>query len=106
MKTEQKKDEATYAQRETFIRAALEKNQLIGHIEERARRRGFEKDTEAAVNYVISEMARDETAYQAVTGGYYEAEQYSVLADMYLQTLHESVAKRKGPIPTGPHTLG
>ena len=91
-----------YAQRETFIRRTLESNNLIPHLEQCAKDRGF-SETAAAVTYIIGEIARDDTTYEAAIAGHYEPEQYSLLADICLARLQEKLAKRQTGQPTEHH---
>lgn len=88
-----------YAEREAYIRATLESNNLIPHLMQRALERGFSENA-AAVTYIIGEIARDDTTYEAAVAGHYEPEQYSLLADIYLARLQEKLARRQTDAPS------
>jgi hypothetical protein len=89
-------DDEKYAQREALIRQILESANLMPTLEACAAKRGF-TESAGAVTYVIGEIARDETTYRAAIDGAYEPNEFSLLTDIYLSKLQQSVAKRAGP---------
>lgn len=88
-------DSEIYAKREALIRHILESGDLIPVVEDCAKRRGF-TESAAAVTYVIGEIARDESTYQAAIDGHYEPNEFSLLADITLAKLQAKVAEYKG----------
>ncbi len=78
--------------REQALREKLETNGLVASLRQRALDRGFGKtphNLTYAVSYIIRELARDDTAYDAAAQDYYGPEEYLLLADIYLTRLEE-----------------